>query len=64
VIENWRKATHSANNAACVETGWTNGLVGYRDTKQAALREADRPTLMFSDDAARAFLAMVTANGR
>jgi hypothetical protein len=64
VIENWRKATQSANDASCVETGWANGVVGYRDTKQAALPEADRPTLTFSNSAARAFLAMVTAANR
>jgi len=25
VIDNWRKATSSANNAQCVETGWADG---------------------------------------
>jgi hypothetical protein len=32
-----RKATFSANNSTCVETGWADGMVGYRDTKHAAL---------------------------
>jgi Domain of unknown function (DUF397) len=60
VIDNWRKATHSANNATCVETGWADGLVGYRDTKQAALPDGERPTLVFGTDAAAAFLDMIT----
>jgi hypothetical protein len=55
VIDNWRKATFSADNSTCLETGWANGVVGYRDTKQA-----DSPALLFSEDAARAFLAMIT----
>jgi hypothetical protein len=57
VIDNWRKATYSANNAACVETGWTDELLGYRDTKQAGLAEANRPTLLFSPDAAHTFMS-------
>jgi hypothetical protein len=58
VIDNWRKATHSVDNSTCVETGWSGDVVGYRDTKQATLPE--RPTLLFSRTAARAFLAMIT----
>ncbi|MGH3801992.1 MAG: DUF397 domain-containing protein, partial [Pseudonocardiaceae bacterium] len=48
MIDNWRKSTYSANNATCVETGWADGMVGYRDTKQAALPEHERPTLVVS----------------
>lgn len=59
MIQNWRKATYSANNASCVETGWADGQVGYRDTKQTGLPENERPTLMFSEHAARAFLDMI-----
>ena len=59
MIDNWRKATYSAGNASCVETGWADGMVGYRDTKQAALPEDERPTLVFSKDAAAAFLTMI-----
>jgi len=51
VIDNWRKSTRSADTSACVETGWTTSEVGYRDTK-----DAERRTLLFSTDAARAFL--------
>lgn len=60
MIDNWRKATYSANNSSCVETGWTGNTVGYRDSKQAALPDAERPVLVFDKAAARAFLDMVT----
>ena len=53
MIDNWRKSSCSANNASCVETGWAGDTVGYRDTKHP------EPTLVFSRDAARDFLAMV-----
>jgi hypothetical protein len=59
VIDNWRKSTYSADNSACVETGWVDGLVGYRDTKQAALPADERPTLVFSNHAASTFLTML-----
>lgn len=59
MINNWRKSPYSANNAMCVETGWAGDTVGYRDTKQAALPEAARPTLLVSMDAATAFLSMI-----
>jgi Domain of unknown function (DUF5753)/Domain of unknown function (DUF397) len=49
----------SPDNSSCVETGWADGMVGYRDTKQAALPEDERPTLMFSKDTAAAFLKMI-----
>lgn len=58
MIDNWRKSTYSADNSACVETGWAGDEVGYRDTKQA-----ERPTLVFSRDAARAFLDMIKSIG-
>lgn len=64
MIDNWRKATYSADNSACVETGWADGMVGYRDTKQAALPEDEQPTLVFSEDAAGAFLNMIKSNAR
>ena len=60
MIDNWRKASYSANNSTCVETGWADGTVGYRDTKQADLPADHRPTLLFSTDAARTFLAAIT----
>jgi hypothetical protein len=59
VIRNWRKATHSVDNSSCVETGWTDDVIGYRDTKHASLSDAERPTLLFSKDAARTFLTMI-----
>lgn len=54
MIDNWRKATFSADNSTCVETGWADGVVGYRDSKQA-----DGPVLLFPADAARAFISML-----
>jgi hypothetical protein len=62
VIDNWRKSTYSANNAACVETGWASHVVGYRDTKQATLPDDERPTLLFSTDAVRPFLHMIKSS--
>ncbi len=59
MICNWRKATYSADNSSCVETGWAGDLVGYRDTKQAALPEDERPVLLFSRKAAGVFLGMI-----
>ncbi|HEU5470715.1 MAG TPA: DUF397 domain-containing protein [Actinophytocola sp.] len=57
MIDNWRKSTYSVNNASCVETGWTDTLVGYRDTKQASL--SNPPTLLFRRHAANTFLTMI-----
>lgn len=59
MIDNWRTSSYSADNSACVETGWAGDTVGYRDTKQAALPENARPTLVVSKDAAGAFLNMI-----
>lgn len=42
--------------------GWAGGRVGYRDTKQAALPEDERPTLVFTEPAARAFLTMINGS--
>ncbi|ONI79301.1 hypothetical protein ALI144C_26100 [Actinosynnema sp. ALI-1.44] len=63
MIDNWRKATTSVDNSTCVETGWTEGLVGFRDTKQASLT-GDQPKLVFSKDAARTFLTMIKSPDR
>jgi uncharacterized protein DUF397 len=57
VIDNWRKATYSANNATCVETGWSDDVVGYRDTKQGRLPA--QPTLLFTTQAAHRFVRML-----
>lgn len=54
MIDNWRKSSCSANNASCVETGWTADVVGYRDTKHP------EPVLIFSRDAVRVFLLKIT----
>ncbi len=59
MIDNWRTSTYSVDNSMCVETGWAEGMVGYRDTKQAALPDHERPTLVVSQDAAAAFLNMI-----
>ena len=64
MIDNWRKSTYSVDNSTCVETGWSDGTVGFRDTKQAALPDDERPTLVFRKDAAGAFLTMVTSGTR
>ncbi|MBP2331013.1 hypothetical protein JOF56_011398 [Kibdelosporangium banguiense] len=59
MIHNWRKASYSVDNSSCVETGWADDMVGYRDTKQASLSDTERPTLLFSKDAAHAFITML-----
>lgn len=51
MIDNWRKSTRSADNSACVETGWNDAEVGYRDSK-----DAGGASLTFGKDAAHAFL--------
>lgn len=65
MITNWRKSTRSDRPydpiPTCVETGWSGEIVGYRDTKQAALPDAQRPVLLVGKDAARGFLRMITA---
>lgn len=55
MIDNWRKSTYSADNSACVETGWAGDVVGYRDTKQA-----QGPALIFGREAARLFLDRIS----
>ena len=59
-LTGWRKSSHSHfEENACVEIGSAPGVVGVRDTKQAALGAA-RPVLVYSPDAFAAFLAHVT----
>lgn len=64
MIDNWRKSTYSVNDAACVEVGWSGGVVGYQDSKQGLLSGADRPQLLFGKDAAGAFLRKVKMTAR
>jgi hypothetical protein len=60
-ITNWRKSSRSYNYPEnCVETGWSGDVVGYRDTKQAALPDTERPILLLPKNAAHAFLRMIT----
>ncbi|WP_433266359.1 DUF397 domain-containing protein [Actinosynnema sp. CS-041913] len=55
MITNWRKSARSANNATCVEVGWSENRVGYRDSKQAG----QGPVLVFGKRAGGAFLALI-----
>ena len=58
-LTGWRKSSHSHfEENACVEVGTGPGVVGVRDTKQAAL--AARPVLVYSENAFAAFLTHVT----
>ncbi|MDT7797343.1 MAG: hypothetical protein QOI78_776 [Actinomycetota bacterium] len=58
-LTGWRKSSHSHfEENACVEIGSAPGVVGVRDTKQAALTA--RPVLVYSSDAFAAFLVHVT----
>jgi hypothetical protein len=57
MIVNWRKSTHSADNAACVETAWTPTHIAYRDSKHFTL-----PTLLFPHPAAHTFLTMIKSS--
>lgn len=58
-LTGWRKSRHSHfEENACVEVGTGPGVVGVRDTKQAAL--AARPVLVYSEPAFAAFLAHLT----
>jgi hypothetical protein len=58
-LTGWHKSSHSHfEENACVEIGTGPGVVGVRDTKQAAL--AARPVLVYSEHAFSAFLAHVT----
>jgi hypothetical protein len=59
-LTGWRKSSHSHfEENACVEIGSAPGVVGVRDTKQAAMTAA-RPVLVYSENAFAAFLAHVT----
>lgn len=55
MISNWRKSVRSAENATCVEVGWTEDVVGYRDTKQAG----QGSVLLFGKPAAARFASMI-----
>ncbi|WP_329052356.1 DUF397 domain-containing protein [Amycolatopsis sp. NBC_01488] len=58
-LTGWHKSSHSHfEENACVEVGTGPGVVGVRDTKQAAL--AARPVLVYSAGAFAAFLAHLT----
>ncbi|HEV2778532.1 MAG TPA: DUF397 domain-containing protein [Actinophytocola sp.] len=63
MITNWRRSTRCSCGEidACVEVGSSGGVVGYRDTKHAALPETERPVLLVPATAARALLKMITA---
>lgn len=53
----WRKASRSAGSGdTCVETGWTESAVGYRDSKQVG-----GPELWFPMSAARVFIAKIVS---
>jgi hypothetical protein len=52
-VTGWRKSSHSAGNAECVEVAAGQAAVGVRDTKQ---RESDL-VLEFPVAAWRAFIA-------
>lgn len=54
-ITNWRKASASGGSGtSCIETGWTDTMVGYRDSKQVS-----GPKLIFPASSARSFLAWI-----
>ncbi|MET8853004.1 DUF397 domain-containing protein [Amycolatopsis sp. NPDC004625] len=56
-LTGWRKSSHSHfEENACVEIGTAPGVVGVRDTKEAA----PRPVLVYSADAFAAFLRRLT----
>jgi hypothetical protein len=58
-ITGWRKSSHSHfEENACVEIGSAPGVVGVRDTKQAAL--AARPVLVYPATAFAAFVRHLT----
>ncbi|GAA4548237.1 DUF397 domain-containing protein [Amycolatopsis samaneae] len=63
VLTGWHKSsyTHHEENA-CVDVGTGHGLVGVRDTKQAAVPEHLRPVLVVGVPAFGAFLAHLKAD--
>lgn len=59
-LTGWRKSSHSHfEENACVEIGSAPGVVGVRDTKQAALGAA-RPVLVYPAEAFTAFVRHLT----
>jgi hypothetical protein len=56
-ITNWHKSTktHHEENA-CVEVGASYGVVGIRDTKQAAMPALWRPVVIVSSSTFASFL--------
>ncbi|MFG1639702.1 DUF397 domain-containing protein [Amycolatopsis sp. NPDC049252] len=59
-LTGWRKSSHSHfEENACVEIGSAPGVVGVRDTKQAALGAA-RPVLVYPVEAFTALVAHLT----
>jgi hypothetical protein len=59
-VTDWRKSSHSHfEENACVEVGHGDGIVGVRDTKEAAVPGV-RPVLLYPADAFAAFLDHLT----
>lgn len=52
-ISNWRTSSYSSTDGGtdCVETGWTDSAVGYRDSK-----EPEGRVLLFPTHTARTFI--------
>ncbi len=55
----WRKASHSANNGACVEVARAHGRIAVRDSKNP-----DGPILWYSAGTWKAFLIQAVRNQR